>query len=704
MNISRQSSSSPAKSRKFGTVQADISTLDIQKIAARRSDQQRTTDINSQWADEGRKDRQWKKNKKRKPKKIYFFTLIFLLLCIVGSGFAIIGYQTYSAKYHSDFSLAQTGVKHLETATSLLKTLPKSPLDAQTVNQAQHEFFAASTSFTQVDNDLTSLPGVSTMVPVYGTRLSAALHLVPLAKEVSQAGVIGCNALSLLISSLHDPLNSKQGLTMTDLNVIEKDFQQIKGILNLAIGQINSLQPADMQLDPRIGKLVGTFHQDLPGIQAGLNDVEQLLPVVPTLLGIETPANYLLEILNSTELRPAGGFIGNYGIATFSGGRLEAAHITDVYLLDHAFESAGHSIPYPSAYTWFDLAPQSWSLRDLNLDANFPTDARYAEQNYTLEGGNIPVQGVIAITPALIQHALTVTGPIDVPEYHETVTAQNLIDRIHYYQLGPGRQGGDVPSPDGHSSVRKHFTELLAEHFLARVHQLPSSVLPRLLQVLFSSIHSKDLQIYFNSAIVENLLQRFHLDASIQPSVGDSLFVVDANISPNKASQFIRDTIDDQVTIDGDGNAIHHTTINYTWNTSGQVYGSSLYRDYIRIYVPPGSRLQAQNGWQPRGTSSAFGHQVWAGFFTLTYGQTRTITLQWSVPGIATKDVHGWHYQFGIQRQAGANWALRLRVTLPACAVMSSKSGGLASITRDVLTLAQSLNENLMTGIDYTCR
>src|SRR5439155_25240470 len=175
-------------------------------------------------------------------------------------------------------------------------------------------------------------------------------------------------------------------------------------MVNLITSQVNHLQPADMQLDPRLGKMVATFHKDIPALQTWLDMAVQLLPVAPALLGISTPTNYLIEVLDSTELRPGGGFIGNYGIATFSGGLLASAHITDTYLLDRPFEAAGHSIPYPAAYTWFDLA-SGWSLRDSNLDADFPTAAQYAEQNYAREGGNIPVQGVIAITPTLIQHA-----------------------------------------------------------------------------------------------------------------------------------------------------------------------------------------------------------------------------------------------------------------------------------------------------------
>lgn len=236
------------------------------------------------------------------------------------TGFVFVGYQVYSVKYHSVLSLAQTGAKNLESALTLMKTLPKNPLDAQTLSQAQHEFSTASTAFVQLNTELNLLPEISTYIPVYGNRLSTALSLVPLAIEVSQAGVTSCDALGLIISRFHDPLNSKQGLTIEDIHVIEQDFQRLKGMINQAIGQINTLQPGDVQFDPRISKLVNTFHRDLPDIQAILADVQELLPVIPTLLGIGTPANYLIEVLDSTELRPAGGFIGNYGIATFVGG------------------------------------------------------------------------------------------------------------------------------------------------------------------------------------------------------------------------------------------------------------------------------------------------------------------------------------------------------------------------------------------------
>ncbi len=445
----------------------------------------------------------------------------------------------------------------------------------------------------------------------------------------------------------------------------------------------------------------------MPAVQTWLDTLGRLLPVLPTVLGIGgTPAHYLIEVLDSTELRPGGGFIGNYGIATLSGGRLASAHITDTVLLDHPYEQAGHYVPYPKADIWFRnyLSPQGWSLRDSNLSADFPTTAAYAERAYTTEGGNVPLQGVIAITPALIQHALAITGPISVPEYGETVTPQNLVALIHYHQLGgsaAGEGSSYIPSPDGHSSERKRFTELLAEHFLARVQQLPSAALPKLLHVLVDSLHTKDLQIYFNNGAAERVLQLMHQDDTIQAPPGDHLFIVDANVSPNKANSFIVNTVHDQVTIDGHGNAVHRTTIVYAWTLPGRDYGHPIYRDYVRIYTPPGSKLSEQEGWQPLGSSTAYGDQVWAGFFTLVYGQTRTITLVWTSYGVARNDVNGWHYQYLLQRQAGIQRTLNVQVQLPACERVTGRSAGLVPGSASAATLTEAWNQDTNVELDY---
>jgi hypothetical protein len=631
------------------------------------------------------------------------------LLVLVVSLSVFVLYLNYSPRYHSAMSLAREGAQHLQNAERMIKNLTRGSLNDHGIAQLRQEFAAAYGDFNQLESALGQVPAIASAVPKYGSMLGAAERLVPPAIELSQAGMVGCDALTLVFSRLHEPLSAKaQGITVEDLRTIKHDVAEVQRLLNTAAAQVYRLQPSDLQVDSRVGPAIAAFRTALPKLQTGLQTFQTVLGVAPALLGISQPASFLVEQLDSTELRPGGGFIGSYGIVTFSGGRLASMEMRDTYLLDNAYTATGQKIPFPPAYNWFPLA-SSWSLRDSNLDANFPTAARYAEQIYHTEGGTNPLQGVIAITPWLIEGALKITGPIYVPEYHETITAQNLVDRIHFHQLKEEWKGGDVPSPDGHSSLRKRFTEVLFEHFFARVRQIWPTAEVQFVSLLRNSLSTKDLQIYFNSSAVEGLLQNFHLDSDIQAApAGDGFIVVDANISGGKPNNFIHYTLQDRVTLDSSGNATHSTTLTYTWPVSANQFQNgfghqAMYNDYARVYVPPGSTLVAQNGWVPKETSEAFGRKVWAGFFVLPYGQTKTISLTWAVPNAAARDATGWHYHYLIQRQAGIVWNLNLQVMLPSCARVVGSQGDLTTNGSPGEKLNRYLLTDLNVGVDYVC-
>ncbi len=625
-----------------------------------------------------------------------------LLLCGIFSG-ALIGYQTSVTQYHQDMSLANDGVQHLQRVETLVKGMAQHPFDMHGIENMHTEFVGAESDFSRLQSNMQMIPEASTYLPVYGGKLHAAFALVPAALDASHAGVIGCNVLQTVLPLVQNPLNSKgQGLTPAEMASVETNAQQVVTSLSQALNLLSQVKPSDVQFNAKLSTLLATMQLQLPVVRQWLNSVQQLLPVLPSLLGIGTPTSYLIEMLDSSELRPGGGFIGNYGIATLSGERLTSAHITDVDLLDRPYEAQNKTIAFPPAYSWFPLV-QSWSFRDSDLDADFPTSARYGEQNYHIEGGNVPVQGVIAFTPTLIQNALTLTGPIYIPEYQETITSENIIARIHYHQLGAAGEGPDtIASPDGHSSLRKRFTELLSEDFLARIHQLPSSALPKMLQVLMNGVRTKDLQLYFNNSSAETMLHLAHVDDTIASPSGDSLMVVDANVSPNKANSFIQNTMSDQITIDAQGNAVYSTTLTYAWTIPGIDYGNPLYRDYVRIYVPPDAVLNQESGLARQSVTSAFGRKVLGGFLYLSYSQKDSITLNWTVPHVAVKDAQGmWHYQDEIQRQAGILRTMSVQITLPDKAVMKDVQGGLQRQNGREVSYAGVLNEDKNIGVSW---
>lgn len=637
----------------------------------------------------------WKRNAAQLSRRSWVAVILAIILLI--SALSGIGFHLYATAYHDDLPLAKAGMQHLQTAEAFFVTLAHNPLAIQDVAQMQQQFEEALRDFTQVDDDLRIVLHAGALLPLPGSQFHAALHLIPLALAISQAGVTGCNILDLLIARLHDPLHQQaDGITSNDTNFIASAINDMRSSLSVALNEAAQLQPADLQFAPAVSKLVGSMRREGPLLMGWFDSIDQLLPAIGALLGVDTPANYLLEMLDSTELRPGGGFIGNYGIVTLAQGQLTAAHITDTYLLDRAFEAAGFGV-LPPEYRWFDIAGTNLGLRDSNLETDFPTAARAAESIYEREGGNVPLQGVLAITPAFIEGVLEITGPIAVPEYQDTVNAQNLVTLIHDHQIGLN----DVVSPDGHSSLRKRFTELLAEHLLARIRQLTSSDATQFLQLVIRAVSTKDLQIYFNEQEAEMLLHKALMDAAIQVPAGDDVLVVDTNIAVSKANSFLNSTLTDQVSIDDEGNVVHHMALHYAWTTPGA--NCSLYRDYVRVYAPRESILLAQSGWQSRGTEQAFGHEVWAGFFTLNCAQTNTISLTWSVPHAATHTANAWNYQVTMQKQAGTAWTLHIHVVLPLCASQIRTTGGVMSANGRMVQLDRVLHENTVMAIDYTC-
>src|SRR6185437_13611115 len=110
--------------------------------------------------------------------------------------------------------------------------------------------------------------------------------------------------------------------------------------------------------------------------------------------GVGKPATYLVLVLDSSELRPTGGFIGNFGALQLNAGKLDPGFsISDVTLIDSSVKfgvptvAVNQVIPIPDKYAWLKTvfsagSSDSWSLRDSNLDPDYPTTAKYALSLY----------------------------------------------------------------------------------------------------------------------------------------------------------------------------------------------------------------------------------------------------------------------------------------------------------------------------------
>jgi len=526
--------------------------------------------------------------------------MLLFVLVPVGVGMAAYG------AYNNISGIAHDGVNHLLKVKDLLnvsKTDYTSALDATKLSQAQVEFKAAESDFTQLQQ-LVNRPDVQGAItqfaPQYSNTLVMAQSLIQVAMDVSRMGdelsgiaLIGANIIhgSPLAAGSTKPL-----LSTSDVEAIEGSMVHALYYITDIRMQMSNVSIKDLPISNAQKNQIASLMPLLPKAQDMIVQAQGLVGLVTWLLGVGQPRRFLIQTMDSAELRPGGGFTGQYGILQIQDGRMSPLSLTDVTIIDYAGNGTAIGRTAPPGYSWMNFG--NWGVRDSNLSGDFPTTARMTMQLFQDEGGG-PLDGNIAFTPKLIGNILDVTGPIKVPGYNETITSKNLEERLHYYQQDFSAIAREKAISGNYTHAgRKAFTSTLAKMLLDRVRHLKPTQLIAVGKSAIKSIQSRDLEIYFANPAAENWLVNHGYSSSIDTfAKQDGFAVVQANISISKASQYVHTTEHDDITLDASGGATHNLTITLDYQQKGPVYGFDTYADYIRVYAPKGAQLQGGSGF-----------------------------------------------------------------------------------------------------------
>lgn len=529
------------------------------------------------------------------------------------------GLAAYS-EYNNVSALAHDALNNLLAAKALLhfsKSDPTAALNTANLQQAQGDFETSENDFVQLQQ-LINRPDIQSAVtqfaPQYASKLGMAQHLVQVGLDVTRMGNelsgLGLIAANILHSSPLSSSSNKPLISPDDIADAEAGITHSLYYLNDVQSQMSQVSVNDLPISASQKAEFSSLMSQLPGIQSQLTQVQSDVGMVAWLLGVGQTRRFLVQTMDTAELRPGGGFTGDYGVLQINNGRMSPFTLTDVTLLDYAENGTAIGRTAPPGYSWMNFG--NWGVRDSNLSSDFPTTARMTMQLFEQEGGG-PVDGVIAITPAVIAHVMYATGPIKVPGYNVTVTPQNLEYWIHYYQQDPIAISQEKQISGNYShSGRKAFTGALGQLLLARLRHLPPSKLMGVFKQALKDIQSRDLEIYFNNPTAEGWLAQHSYSGSMSTfSHVDGFDVSQANISISKASQYVHTTLEDDVTLDASGGATHNLTITLNYQQAGPVYGYDTYADYIRVYAPANATLLSGDGFDtghalctPKGTSN----------------------------------------------------------------------------------------------------
>ncbi len=370
-----------------------------------------------------------------------------------------------------------------------------------------------------------------------------------------------------------------------------------------------------------------------------------------------SPKNVLIILQNNSELRGSGGFIGSYSVATFSEGKMSKLEFqTNIYKLDTEFTSKTKLAP-PEDLAY--ISPQGWALRDSNFAVDFPESAGKISELYSLETGK-NIDSIVAMDTTLFTDILRVIGPIEMPEYGKTITADNFLSDIQY-EVEKGyfeRSGGketNEPKTILADMMPKFFNKLMES-------TKDSSKLFEIMEVFNKSLKEKHLVFNFNEKNTQEIIEKLGYAGKVEPCLSDYLFVNNTNIGGMKSSLNIEESLKHKVAIELNGDIFEQLEINKKHNGSNN-WPDGVNNNLVRVLIPQDSKFadfkEVEGNFWPlsdeknkKSSDHTFGSEA---------GKAKLSFWQNTKPGETSKSIFEYQSNYHVETTTNFNYSLYLQ-------------------------------------------
>jgi hypothetical protein len=160
------------------------------------------------------------------------------------------------------------------------------------------------------------------------------------------------------------------------------------------------------------------------------------------------------------------------------------------------------------------------------------------------QSGGAPVDGVVAVDPAVLRALLTFTGPIQVPGWPVAIRASN-VETITLH---------DAYLTYTDETQRADFLGAVAQDAFAAFSRLNVSDLSQLTAVLGPVLHDEDVQVYSTEPAEEAFLNQVGLAGAFPPIQSSSFGITTQNVAANKIDYYLHRTVDYHVTLSPQAN------------------------------------------------------------------------------------------------------------------------------------------------------
>ncbi len=323
-----------------------------------------------------------------------------------------------------------------------------------------------------------------------------------------------------------------------------------------------------------------------------LEDLSATLAFARLLLGESREQTYLLVFQNQAELRPTGGFMGSVAELMIDRGEIDQVFVPG----GGPYDLRGQLKSRVLAPKPLHLVNPRWEFQDANWFPDFAASAEKIRWFWS-QGGQSTLDGVIAVNATVLEPLLRFTGPIELPTYGKSFTADNIQLEL--------QKAVELEYDKTENKPKKIIGDLFPV-ILERLRTAPPQESVRLIALLDESLRHKDIQMWFREPELQSYAERFGWAGRLKPTKGDAMSLIEANIGGQKTDAVIREAVDQRVQILPDGHIETMVTLDRAHDGKlGELFRGANNVEYVRLYVPLGSELLSVEGTQPP-TSTAY--------------------------------------------------------------------------------------------------
>ncbi|MBU1017168.1 DUF4012 domain-containing protein, partial [Patescibacteria group bacterium] len=367
------------------------------------------------------------------------------------------------------------------------------------------------------------------------------------------------------------------------------------------------------------------------------DDIVKLLKIVPELIGDKEARSYLTFLQNDKELRPSGGVLTAYAVFTLSKGNLKVTKSGDVAFL----ESTGNAVYYtePPAYIRTFLNANRFYIKDAAFSPDFRVSSLQIKDLWGKIPGTFPVHGIIGVDTHFVASLLEVTGGIDIYDYGE-VNSENVVDQLESFSTLIGSH---------EDKDQKNLTSTLLYELMRKIFITGPNERMELVKKVLQEAEEKHILVYFSSEEAQKIVEKYNFAGAVKEFNGDYMYIVDSNVGGDRANWYVNENITKTVDLSVKGNPTSLVTIEYENTGEYNKIFNKLYKDYIRIYVPKGSKLINSEGLSRVGQGDDLGKTFFEGYLEIAPKTKAKVVVEYELPKGIIKDT----YTLLVQKQPG---------------------------------------------------